>query len=115
LARASNFFVKSLRQFQKMEYKIGVDYTLEGLASLAVSQKQAAQAVRLFAWTEATRAAMQNPRPPIEQVDVERDMAAIREMLDEEAYAAACAEGKAMTMGEAITYALEIQTPITDY
>jgi hypothetical protein len=34
-------------------------------------------------------------------------MAAIREMIDEEAYAAAYAEGKAMTMDEAIAYALE--------
>jgi len=108
LAQASKFFVKSLRKFQEMEYKIGVDYALEGLASLAVSQKQAARAVRLFAWTEATREAMQNPRPPIEQADVERDMAAIREMIDEEAYAAAYAEGKAMTMEKAIACALEI-------
>ena len=91
-----------------MENKEGVDYSLEGLASLAVSQKQPARAVRLFAWTEATRATMQNPRPPIEQVDVARDMAAIREMIDEAAYAAAYAEGKAMTMDEAIACALEI-------
>jgi len=106
LARAGKLFVKSLRQFQPME-KIGVDYTLEGLASLAVSQKQPARAVRLFAWTEATRAAMQHPRPPIEQAEVARDMAAIREMINEEAYTAAYSEGKAMTMDEAIAYALE--------
>jgi tetratricopeptide (TPR) repeat protein len=110
LAQARKFLVKSLQRFQEMEYKIGVDFTLEGLASLAVSQKQAARAVRLFAWTEATREAMQNPRPPIEQADVARDMAAIREMIDAEAYAAASAEGKSMTMDEAIAYALEIES-----
>jgi predicted ATPase/class 3 adenylate cyclase/Tfp pilus assembly protein PilF len=110
LAQARHFFLKSLRKFREMEYKIGVDFTLEGLASLAVSQKQAARAVRLFAWTEATRKTMQNPRPPIEQADVERDMAAIREMIDEEAYAAAYAEGKTMTMEKAIACALEIES-----
>jgi tetratricopeptide (TPR) repeat protein len=110
LAQARKFLVKSLRRFQEMEYKIGVDFTLEGLASLAVSQKQAARAVRLFAWTDATREAMQNPRPPIEQADVARDMAAIRETIDAEAYAAASAEGKSMTMDEAIAYALEIES-----
>lgn len=110
LAQARHFLVKSLRRFQAMRDKIGVDYILEGLAGLAVSQKQPAQAVRLLAWTEATRAALQNPRPPSEQADVGRDMAAIREMLDEEAYVAAYAEGKAMTMAEVIADALAIES-----
>jgi predicted ATPase/uncharacterized protein HemY len=110
LAQARHFFLKSLHKFREMEYKIGVDFTLEGLASLAVSQKQPARAVRLFAWTEATRAAMQNPRPPSEQADVARDMAAIREMMNEEAYAAAYAEGKAMTMEKAVACALEMES-----
>jgi len=55
---------------------------------------------------------MQIPRPPIEQADVARDMAAIREMIDEEAYAAASAEGKSMTMDEAIAYGLELESSL---
>jgi hypothetical protein len=46
-------------------------------------------------------------RPPVEQADVDRDLATIRTHLDEARFTLACAEGRAMTLEQAIAYALE--------
>ena len=46
-------------------------------------------------------------RPTNEQEEVERDMVTIRELIDENVFAAAYAAGQSMTLEEAIAYALE--------
>lgn len=104
-ARARAVFEESLRLFG--ESKIGVAFTLEGLASLAVAQGLPERAARLIAWVDAMREATEDFRPPVEQPDVDRDLAVIRAQLDEAAFNAAWAEGRAMTMEQAIEYAFE--------
>jgi predicted ATPase/class 3 adenylate cyclase/DNA-binding CsgD family transcriptional regulator len=105
-ARARAVFETSQRQFNAAGWKIGVAFALEGLASLAVMQRQPEQAVRLFGWADAMREAIGDRRPPVEQADVDRDMITIHSQLDETAFSAAYAEGRAMTMEQAIAYAL---------
>jgi predicted ATPase len=107
LEEAHQIFTKSLRQFNEVREQIGVVFTLEGFASLAVKRKQADRAARLFAFTARARMQLDNPRPFSEQADVARDMVAIREMIDEETFDAAYVEGKVMTLEEAMAYALE--------
>ena len=82
-------------------------WTLEGLASLAVAQGHYERAVRLLAWADSVRGAGGDPRPPVEQADVDRDFAVIRSQLDEATIEAARAKGQAMTVEQAIAYALE--------
>jgi tetratricopeptide (TPR) repeat protein len=105
--QARSLFIEAQDGFKTAGLKIGVTYTLEGLASLAVAQQRPAQAAQLFAYTDATREAVDNARPPIEQADVDRDMAIIRAQLNEADFAAAQAAGRAMSMEQAIAYALE--------
>ena len=81
--------------------------SLEGLASLATQQNQPERAVRLFAWADAIREAIGDPRSPAAQADVDRDFAQIQTQLDEVAIEAAQVEGRAMTMEQAIELALE--------
>ncbi len=111
ITRALKLFEESCQLFKQAGSQIGIVYTLEGLASLAVAQDQHEQGVRLFAWAEATRENLSNTRPPVEQADVDRDLANIRAHLDEAAFAAAQAAGRAMSMDEAIAYALESTHP----
>ena len=106
-ARARSLFIEIQQGFKESQSKIGVIYALEGLASLAVLQNQHGSAARLFAWANATRIAIGDVRPPVEQADVDRDLVTIYAQLDEASFAAAQAAGRAMTMDEAITYALE--------
>ncbi len=102
-ARAT--FSEAQRLFQRAGSKIGVVYALEGMASLAVRQGQPERAVRLFAWADAARAAIGDMRPPVEQAGVGREIDELRAHLDPAVYAAAYAQGQAMTMEQAIAYA----------
>lgn len=76
---------------------------LEGLGESALSQGQAAWAVRLFAAAETLRSSGAHRNPVgIEQHYYERTLAGARSQVGEEAYAALWAEGRAMTPEEAL-------------
>jgi predicted ATPase len=104
--RARAIFAESQRQFNEASSKIGVVFALEGLASLAAARGQPERAVRLLGWADAMRAAVGERRPPVEQADLDRDLGTVRSQLDEAAFAAAYAEGRAMTIEQAVAYAL---------
>jgi predicted ATPase/class 3 adenylate cyclase/Tfp pilus assembly protein PilF len=104
-ARAYTLFAETQQRFNETGSKIGVVYALEGLASLAVAQGWPARALRIFAWTDAMRTVI-GERHPVEQADVDRDVAIIRAQLDEATFAAAWGEGRAMTLEQAIVDAL---------
>ena len=104
-ARARAVFLEAQDGFYKAGLKIGVAYTVEGLASLAVAQNQPARAASLFAWADMTRELVDNARPPVEQEDVDREMAQIRAQMDEAAFAAAQSAGQGMSLEQVIAFA----------
>jgi hypothetical protein len=79
---------------------------LEGLAALAAAQAQPERAARLFGTAEGLREAMGAPLPPAERAEHDRSVAAVRTTLGEEAFAAAWAEGRAMSRDQAVAFAL---------
>ncbi len=105
--RARGVFVECQQGFKAVGAEIGVVYSLEGLASLSAAQSQPERAVRLFAWADAVRETINNPRPAIEQAEVDRDFASIRTQLAEAAIEAARAMGRALTMEQAMAEAME--------
>jgi hypothetical protein len=107
MERAGALLSEGLQRFKDVGTTIGVVYTLEGLASLAVAQGRFMHAVRVFAWADEMRGTIANARPSVEQADVDRDFASIRTQLDEAIIETARAEGRAMTLEQAIAYALE--------
>ena len=86
---------------------IAVIYVLEGMASLLTSREQPEKALKLLAWADASRERINDPRPENEQLDVDEDIVAIREMIDEEIHKTVYAEGKAMTIDQVVAYALD--------
>ena len=106
LVESKQLLSKSYQNFKKINEYTGIIYSLEGLASLAVQHAQAEKGVRLFAWADVRRRKINDPRPSIEQADVDRDIALILEMIDEETYAAAYADGAAMTLEQMTAYVL---------
>jgi hypothetical protein len=84
---------------------------LEGLAGLAGVQQQAEWAARLFGAAHALREAQRLRRLPAHQALRERDVAATRAALGEDAFAAAWAAGAALSLEQAIAYALEQPAP----
>jgi hypothetical protein len=85
----------------------GLVRDLEGLTAIAVAQAQFERAARLFGALDGLREATGQPRPPAERVAYERSVSAARSAIGERAFEAAWAEGKAMELEQAISYALE--------
>ena len=80
--------------------------SLEGLATLAVAESRPERATRLLSAAEALRDAIGSAIPRSEGDQHCRDVAMARAALTEEAFDAAWAEGRVMTMEQAIELAL---------
>lgn len=95
-------FEESLTIFLKLDDGWHIAWALEELASTAAAQRQPMWAARLFGAAEALREAGGLPLPSGRRANYERNVAAAREGLDETAFAAAWAEGRARTPEQAI-------------
>jgi predicted ATPase/DNA-binding CsgD family transcriptional regulator len=104
--RAAMFFEESLALFQKLGSKQGILCSLEVLAGVIKGIGQPERAARLMGAVEALYKAFHIRLNYVDQVEHDRYVAAARAQLDEATFAAAWAEGQAMTMEEAIAYAL---------
>jgi ATP/maltotriose-dependent transcriptional regulator MalT len=100
---------ESLRLGWEADYKAAIQTCLYGLAGVAACLEQPVRAARLWGGVEGMQEAYGvHPTPETLSVtDYERHLTIARSKLgDEEAFAAAWAEGKAMALGQAIEYAL---------
>jgi tetratricopeptide (TPR) repeat protein len=80
---------------------------LERYAILLAKQRQEEQAARLWGAAESLREENGDPMLPVNRPDFEQCVAEARAALGEKTFAAAWAEGRAMTWKQAIEYALE--------
>jgi non-specific serine/threonine protein kinase len=80
--------------------------TLEGFAGLAGAQREARRGAHLLGAAEALREALGSPVLPNELADLRDIATASRTALGPAAYGAAIAEGRALTLDEAVAYAL---------
>ncbi|HSH77819.1 MAG TPA: tetratricopeptide repeat protein, partial [Herpetosiphonaceae bacterium] len=106
-ARAATLLRESLLVCREIDWTLGCCFGLESLAGVAVDQGQATRAARLFGASEALRERIGIVVDPDDRPEYARDVAAARRQLDETAFAAAWAEGRAMTLEQAVAYALE--------
>jgi hypothetical protein len=84
---------------------------IELSAYLALALGTMGRAARLRGAAETRREASSVPLSPTEQATDEIDIATIRAALGEAAFEAAWAEGRAMTLEQAVAYALDEQPP----
>jgi hypothetical protein len=105
-SRARTLLKQSLAIRCTWGMKLETIYTLEAFASLSAAQAQPVRAARLWGAAEALREAYSAPQPPNIKEKYEREVAAARAASGVEASAAAWAEGRAMTMEQAIETAL---------
>ena len=105
--RARACFSESLVLFQEWESMGGIGACLAGLAPVANSHGQALRAARLLGVVEAIGETIGGIFVPIYAAEYDRTEATTRAALDEQAFAAAWAEGRAMPLEQAIAYALE--------
>lgn len=108
--RAEEYFARSLVLLRAdTSCSLWQSYTataLEGVAGVAVVRGQAERAARLFGAADAIRSRIGTPIWPVNRPLYERDVAAARAALGEEAFRMAWEEGRAMTAEQAVEHAL---------
>ncbi len=106
---------KSYRQtiltWKDLGHRAAVANQLEYLAFIARAQEKPPRAARLLGAAEVVREASGAPMTTYEQAEYARQVAALRAQLDADSLAAEWGAGRAMTMEQAIAYALEPVEP----
>jgi predicted ATPase len=108
--RATALYKEGLALNPRLEIKRGILWCLTGLAEVEASQQQGERAARLWGAAEALREATHDPIEAFWHASHDGNAAAARAALGDEAFAAAWAEGRAMPLKQAITFALEETT-----
>ncbi len=98
---------ESLEVRREIGDKGGSAWCLERLAEVALAQGQAEKAVRLFGAAAALRASISSVIDPVDQPEHESKLTSLRAELGKERFAATWGEGGALTLEQAVTYALD--------
>jgi hypothetical protein len=99
--------VETTENFHRDQNKSGLDFALDKMASLYVVIDKPEVAARLIGWSDATRKEIGDPRPRIEQADLDRDITTIKAKIGSSAFEVAYDSGRRMTLDEAVTLALD--------
>ena len=105
VAEAQQILVETIENFHADQNKSGLAFALDKLASLYVLTDQPKVAAHLIGWSDVTRLEIGDPRPPIEQADLDRDIAAIKTKMGANAYKTAYNAGRFLTLDEAVAFA----------
>jgi len=111
LAEAARWLAQGLALSQTLSDQASIAWCLAGLGSTAALGNQPERAARLWGAAERLRQAIGCRPAPAARATYERAVAAARAQLDEATFAAAWAEGQAMTLEQAIAYALNATSP----
>lgn len=111
---ASVHLVESLTRLREMGERLQIVHTLEVFACLAAVQGQRSEdtqprllrAARIFGAAAALRETLHTPVLPFLRDSYERGVTTLRAQLDEATFNAYWAEGRAMTLEQAVAYAL---------
>jgi DNA-binding CsgD family transcriptional regulator len=109
--RARISYRESLTLCKELGDKMIASESLDGLACICSAEGEAERAAILFGAGEALFEAVGGQHEPGEAAMREPYLAMVRSRLDEIAWQAAWEEGRGMSMGEAIEYALSEEEP----
>ena len=105
--RAAALLTESLAQVWELGKKSSLSYCLEGLGAVAAAAQQPGRAGRLWGAAAAVRDALDDPLQSMDAAIYERWLAPARADVGDGSWQAAVAEGRAMSLEQAIAYALE--------
>ena len=104
---AYKIFAETAQDFKKDGYTIGTVVALEGIANYYVVTGKPEHAARLIGWADTMRKKFGDPRPGIEQAEIDKMIAACLASMGEEAFSDTYDEGRKMQLDEAVAYALK--------
>jgi predicted ATPase len=107
LAEAHHLFKETAHKFAEDGYTVGALFALEGMAGLYIALGKPFRAAPLIGWADTIRVKINDPRPNIEQADVDKIIAACLTKMGEVAFSDAYDEGKKMSLDDALLFAFE--------
>jgi non-specific serine/threonine protein kinase len=107
LARATTLHKQALELKRALGARRQIAITLEDLASIAAAEGHATRAACLLGAAATIREAIGTPQATPERLAIEQAVAGARAALGEEAWATALLAGMALSLDQAIAYALE--------
>jgi len=107
LDAARHLYQQSIVVWQDLGQRAAIAHQLECFGFIARAQNELPRAARLLGAAEALREALGTPMTGLERTEYDREVAALRVQMDAEAHAAKWAAGRAMTLDQAVAYALE--------
>jgi predicted ATPase len=102
VAEAQQILVDVIENFYADQNKNGLAFALDKMASLYVVINKPEFAARLIGWSDANRKEIGDPRPRIEQADLDQDIAALKAKIGADAYETAYNSGRRLTLEEAV-------------
>ena len=107
LTQARLIYQETIKGWQELGNRSAVAHELECFGFIAIVEEEPQRAVKLFGAAEALRERIQSPMADYERVEHDPVIAQLRSMLVEAEFNALWVEGRAMTMEQAIEFALE--------
>jgi predicted ATPase/class 3 adenylate cyclase len=105
--RAEELYAQALSIFREVGDRRQLASALWGFGGAAGTSGRPERGARLLGAAEALREVIGSVLEPEDQIEYDRDVSIIRDQMSQEACAKAWAEGRAMSMEQAIEYALE--------
>jgi hypothetical protein len=105
-AEAAAIYRDTIRTFQELGQQPAVAHHLESFAFIAAAQSQPVRAATLLGAAEAVRERIKSGMTPMERREYARFVDDLRALPNQDAISKAWAEGRGLTMEEAIQFAL---------
>ena len=111
-SQAVPLYFATILGWQELGHQAALAHDLESLAFIAIAQSQPQRAACLLGSAESVREAADSPMAAVERTEYTEHVAALHAQMDVASFAAAWASGRALTVDQAIAFALahEIQT-----
>lgn len=107
LTKAKSIYRQTIKGWQDLGNRAAVAHELECFGFLAIAEEEPESAVKLFGAAEALREKIQAPMTDYEHAEYDRMVVRLRSMLTETEFNSLWAEGRSLTMEQAIELALK--------
>jgi predicted ATPase/class 3 adenylate cyclase len=109
IAEAKKVYFMTLNRWQDMGNRGAIANQLESIAFLAILEEEPQRATKLLGAAESLREKVQSPMTDYEQIEYGQFMDQLRAMLSETEFHMVWVEGQALTLEQAIEFALDME------
>ncbi|HKG55073.1 MAG TPA: hypothetical protein VKB04_12495 [Anaerolineales bacterium] len=106
ISEAKELYQQTLTRFQDQGHRPAIAHQLECFAFIAIAEKQPERAAKLFGAAEALRERINAKMADLESIEYNNAVIRIQYLLDEADFNSLWAQGRALTMEQAIRFAL---------